>query len=223
MPPHHSDDYKLTAVKYYLSKNQDMRDVCKIFNCSYKSLSRWVNQYQEKGNVKRKTRKNKNTKITPEIEKFVKQQINKYSTMTLWELSKLVNHTYKVKLTDKSIYNILTKHKITRKRLRNKYYPEKREGQEKQDLEDFYKTLNKYDYNKFSVICVNTCSGVIILVHSNSLLVPFCKGHHIQSEGSNFFSALLKHPLHTVGLCTLMHLLLNSKSGFVNPEISTIG
>ena len=48
MPPHHSYDYKLTAVKYYLSKNEDMRDVCKIFKCSYKSLSRWVNQYQEK-------------------------------------------------------------------------------------------------------------------------------------------------------------------------------
>ena len=40
MHPHHSEDYKLTAVKYYLSKNEDMRDVCKIFKCSYKSLSR---------------------------------------------------------------------------------------------------------------------------------------------------------------------------------------
>jgi len=109
MHPHHSEDYKLTAVKYYLSKNEDMRDVCKIFKCSYKSLSRWVNQYQEKGNVKRKTRKNSNIKITAEIEKFVKQQIRKYPTMTLWELSKLVNHTYNVKLTDKSIYNILSK------------------------------------------------------------------------------------------------------------------
>ena len=48
MPTHHSEDYKLTVVKYYLSKNEDMRDVCKIFKCSYKSLSRWVNQYQEK-------------------------------------------------------------------------------------------------------------------------------------------------------------------------------
>lgn len=164
MPPHHSDDYKLTAVKYYLSKNEDMRDVCKIFKCSYKSLSRWVNQYQEKGNVKRKTRKNRNIKITPEIEMFVKQQIRKYPTMTLWELSKLVNHTYKVKLTDKSIYNILTKHKITRKRLRNKYYPEKREGQEKQDLEDFYKTLNKYYYNK--TICLDETSIYLNMTQS---------------------------------------------------------
>jgi len=164
MHPHHSEDYKLTAVKYYLSKNEDMRDVCKIFKCSYKSLSRWVNQYQEKGNVKRKTIKNSNIKITPEIEKFVKQQIRKYPTMTLWELSKLVKHTYNVKLTDKSIYNILSKYKITRKRLRNKYYPEKREGQEKQDLEDFYKTLNKYDYRK--TICLDETSIYLNMTHS---------------------------------------------------------
>lgn len=164
MSPHHSEDYKLTAVKYYLTKNEDMRDVCKIFNCSYKSLSRWVNQYQEKGNVKRKTRKNSNIKITPEIEKFVKQQIRKYPTMTLWELSKLVYHTYNVKLTDKSIFNILSKYKITRKRLRNKYYPEKREGQEKQDLEDFYKSLNKYDYKK--TLCLDETSIYLNMTQS---------------------------------------------------------
>ena len=125
MPPHHSEDYKLTAVKYYLSKNEDMRDVCKIFNCSYKSLSRWVNQYQEKGNVKRKTRKNKNIKITLEIEKFVKQQIRKYPTMTLWELSKLVKQKYKISLTDISIYRILKKNKITRKRVSSNRHPRK--------------------------------------------------------------------------------------------------
>ena len=141
-----------------------MRDVCKIFKCSYKSLSRWTKQYQTKGNVKRKTRKNTNIKIIPEIEQFVKQQVRKYPTMTLWELSKLVNLTYKVKLSDKSIYNILTKHKITRKRLRSKYYPEKRKGQEKQDLDVFYKTLGKYDYKK--TICLDETSIYLNMTHS---------------------------------------------------------
>lgn len=27
---HYSEDYKLTAVKYYLKHNQDMRNTCKI-------------------------------------------------------------------------------------------------------------------------------------------------------------------------------------------------
>lgn len=44
----------------------------------------------------------------------------------LWELSKLVDEKFKVRLNDKSVYNILHKHKLTRKRLRGKYYPEKK-------------------------------------------------------------------------------------------------
>jgi transposase len=112
-----------------LDNNEDLKNTCKIFNCSYQSLARWINTYKNNnGKIQRKTRKNHNLKITPEIEKFVKDYIRKYNTTTLWELSKLVNEKYKVKLNDKSIYNILHKHKLTRKRLRSKYYPEKKEA-----------------------------------------------------------------------------------------------
>ena len=152
----HTEDYKLTAVKYYLNHNEDMRDTCNIFNCKYQSLARWVKTYKQKGNLNRKTRKNHNLKITPEIEKFVKEYVRKYNTTTLWELSKLVDEKFKVRLNDKSIYNILHRHKLTRKRLRNKYYPEKKEGQEKEDLETFYKKLNDFDYNR--TICLDETS-----------------------------------------------------------------
>jgi len=160
---HHTEDYKETAVKYYLENKEDMRNTCKIFKCKFQSLARWVKTYKNKGNINRKTRKNHNLKITPEIEKFVKEYIRKYNTTTLWELSKLVNEKFKVHLTDMSIYNILHKHKLTRKRLRSKYYPEKKEGQangslrqEKEDLENFYKKLNDFDYKR--TICLDETS-----------------------------------------------------------------
>jgi hypothetical protein len=50
----------------------------------------------------------------------------------------------------------LNKHKITRKRLRSKYYPEKREGQEANDLKTFYEKLNTYDYKR--TICLDETS-----------------------------------------------------------------
>jgi len=156
MNPQHTEDYKQTAVKYYLEHNEDMRNTCKIFNCKFQSLARWVEIYKQKGNTNRKTRKNHNLKITPEIEKFVKEYVRKYNTTTLWELSKLVNDKYSVQLNDKSIYNILNKHKLTRKRLRSKYYPEKREGQEAGDLKTFYEKLNTYDYKR--TICLDETS-----------------------------------------------------------------
>ena len=160
---HHTEDYKETAVKYYLENKEDMRNTCKIFKCKFQSLARWIKTYKNKGNINRKTRKNHNLKIKPEIEKFVKEYVRKYNTTTLWELSKLVNEKFKVHLTDTSIYNILHKHKLTRKRLRSKYYPEKKEGQangslrqEKEDLETFYKKLNDFDYKR--TICLDETS-----------------------------------------------------------------
>lgn len=152
----HTEDYKTSAVEYYLRNNEDMRSTCEIFNCNFQSLSRWVKRYKNTGNVDRKTRKNHNLKITHHIEKFVKEYVKKYSTTTLWELSKLVDEKYNIRLTDTSIHNILHKHNITRKRLRSKYYPEKKEGQEKQDLADFYKKLEGYDYRR--TICLDEAS-----------------------------------------------------------------
>jgi len=151
----HTEDYKINAVRYYL-KHQDLRETCKIFHCKYQSLARWVKTYKYSKSVKRKTRKNHNLKITTEIEKYIKEYVKKYPTTTLWEYAKLIKEKFGVQLSDRSIYNILHKHKITRKRIRSKYYPEKREGQEKQDLETFYNKLKQYDYTK--TICLDETS-----------------------------------------------------------------
>ena len=35
MNPQHTEDYKQTAVKYYLEHNEDMRNTCEIFNCKF--------------------------------------------------------------------------------------------------------------------------------------------------------------------------------------------
>ena len=39
---HKSEDYKLSVVKYYLRANKTQEEVCKIFECSPRSLMRWV-------------------------------------------------------------------------------------------------------------------------------------------------------------------------------------
>ena len=78
------------------------------------------------------------------------------NSQQLREYSKLVYKNFNIHLSDSSIYNIFKKYKLTRKRLRSKYYPEKRRGQEKQDLDNFYKNLEKYNYKK--TICLDETS-----------------------------------------------------------------
>ena len=34
MPNHKSEDYKLSAVDYYLTEDKSQEEVCKIFKCS---------------------------------------------------------------------------------------------------------------------------------------------------------------------------------------------
>lgn len=45
MPIHHTEDYKLTAVKYYLDNDTSYKNVCDIFKCSERSLKRWIDKY----------------------------------------------------------------------------------------------------------------------------------------------------------------------------------
>ena len=64
MPKHKSEDYKLSAVKYYLRGDKTQKETCKIFKCSERSLMRWVEKYKKKGEIKRKPRKPFAYKIT---------------------------------------------------------------------------------------------------------------------------------------------------------------
>ena len=63
MSEHHSEDYKLSAVLYYLDSDESLAEVCEIFGCSKTSLGRWLNQYQEDGNLDRKIREYKSYKV----------------------------------------------------------------------------------------------------------------------------------------------------------------
>ena len=46
-----SDDYKISAVKYYLKNKDNIRKICKIFNCSKSSLHRWIQTYKTSKNI----------------------------------------------------------------------------------------------------------------------------------------------------------------------------
>ena len=51
------DDYKLSAVKYYLNNKDTMNNVCNIFDCKKPSLHRWIHRYKTQKNLDRKPRR----------------------------------------------------------------------------------------------------------------------------------------------------------------------
>jgi hypothetical protein len=53
MSKHKSEDYKITAVKYYLENDINYTKTCDIYKCS----ERWIERYEELEEVKRLNRK----------------------------------------------------------------------------------------------------------------------------------------------------------------------
>ena len=69
---HKSNDYKETAVNYYLVEDKTQEEVCKIFNCSRRSLMRWVEKYKTNGKIERNNRNPIAYKVKREHIKFKK-------------------------------------------------------------------------------------------------------------------------------------------------------
>ena len=80
---HKSSDYKLSAVKYYLSHSKNQVQTCKIFGCSERSLMRWVDKYKSTNNITRKKRDYKAYKMSNSYILFINNNSKKIKLL-LW-------------------------------------------------------------------------------------------------------------------------------------------
>ncbi len=47
---HKTEDFKLSAVTFYLKNKDKLRKTCKVFGCTKSSLQRWVQLYKTQKN-----------------------------------------------------------------------------------------------------------------------------------------------------------------------------
>ena len=69
-----SSDLKIKAIKYYYKIN-NYSNVCKVFECSERSLKRWVEKYDKNKNLDRKSREQGSYKINVNHIKFIKDTL----------------------------------------------------------------------------------------------------------------------------------------------------
>ena len=69
---HHSIDFKISAVKYYL-KIKNYVEVCKIYECNRISLMRWVKLYNENNLVSKHNKTKKSLNNNKKKKKIYKQ------------------------------------------------------------------------------------------------------------------------------------------------------
>ena len=168
-----SNDYKLSAVNYYLVEDKTQEEVCKIFKCSRRSLMRWVERYKKDGNIDIHYRKPVAYKVKKEYVNFLLQELKKNKTITIEDLLYLLKNKYPdVDLNKSHINRIIKDNNITLKITRIRHEPVKRFGKDidiNANIKKFYEEIKKYKIE--DIICIDETS-----------IKSLQKRHHCYSE-----------------------------------------
>jgi len=160
MSKHKSEDYKISAVKYYLESNESQEKVCEIFKCSVRSLYRWIERYKNENEIKRHSRIPIAYKVSKKHVKFILDEIRKDKTITTEDLLIKFKKKFKdIELTRRHISNIIRDNNNSLKITRYRHEPEKRFGKEiniNKKLKEFYKEIKKYKLE--DIICIDETS-----------------------------------------------------------------
>jgi transposase len=157
---HKSEDYKTSAVKYYLNSKDNIRKTCKIFDCKKSTLQRWIQRYKTSKNLTRRNRKSVSYKITKPQVKTALELLKQNEQLTMNELAIDMKKKYPTfDITPQHLGQIIRDNNKTRKRTRHEHFPKERYKKpiEKQnELNKFYNRVKQFTINK--IICLDETS-----------------------------------------------------------------
>ncbi len=117
---HKSEDYKISAVKYYLNNKDNIRKTCKIFDCKKSTLQRWIQRYKTSKNLTRINRKSVSYKITKPQVKTALELLKQNEQLTMNELEIEMKQKYPTfDITPQHLGQVIRDNNKTRKRTRH--------------------------------------------------------------------------------------------------------
>ena len=169
MGKQYSSDLKLKAVKYY-NKIKNYVQTCEIFECSERSLKRWVERYNNTGDIIRKDREG-SYKLRKKHIKYIKELIKNNNDIRMKDLHLRFIQKFKdIDISRQYLSKILRDNNITRKRATFEHFPTTYRGQprnEKEELKAFFKKISKFSLD--NIISIDETSV------STSLSVNYCR------------------------------------------------
>ena len=160
-------DLKLKAVNYYHKINNYVK-VCEVFECSERSLKRWVERFDKNKNVNRKTRKLGSYKLEKQHIQFIKETLRKHSDIQMNFLQELLKSKFpKLDISKQYLSDIIRDNNITRKRATFKHFPKTYRGNirnEQQELKEFFDVINKFKLE--DIISIDETSVSTSLTHN---------------------------------------------------------
>ena len=159
MPSHKSTDLKIVAVRHYL-KTQNQVQTCKLFECSERSLMRWVQRYKNSDSLDRQNREPKAYKVTKQHVVFIIGMVAKNPEITTAEVWTAFKAKFpQTSLSRVHIGRIMRDNNYTLKRTRVRHEPQKRFGKDvniKDMLKKFYEDVKNHKVE--DIICIDETS-----------------------------------------------------------------
>lgn len=151
-------DYKKSAVQYYL-RTHNQTKTCDVYQCSERSLMRWVNRYNT-NSLERINKTRKAYKVTNEHVRHLMDVLGKQHQITLDDLHNIMIHKYEdFTITKQHMGKIIRDNNRTYKRVKVRHIPLTRFGKAVDvsgQLNDFYAVIEKYNPN--DIICIDETS-----------------------------------------------------------------
>lgn len=159
MSKHRSNDLKLVAVRHYL-QIQNQVETCKVFECSPRSLMRWVKRYKQGQEMARQNRESVAYKVTNEHVEFIIGLVKKNPEITAAEVLTAFEKKFPdITLSRVHIGRIMRDSNYTLKRTRVRHEPKSRFGKDvdiKDLLKKFYIEVKKHRAE--DIICIDETS-----------------------------------------------------------------
>ena len=160
MKKHKSEDYKISAVQYYIEHNKSQTNTCKIFKCSRRSLIRWVKRYRDEKSIKRHNRNPISYKVKLKYINYMRKIVFENKTITIKELHYLIKKKFSdFNISVRHLDKVLDDNYITLKLKRLRHEPLKRYGKNvniKKLINIFYEEIKKYKLD--DIICIDETS-----------------------------------------------------------------
>jgi len=157
---HKSEDYKISAVKYYLKNKDNIRKTCKIFDCKKSTLQRWIKRYKTNKNLTRRNRKPISYKITKPQVNTALELLKQNEQLTMNELAVDMKKKYtKFNITPQHLGQVIRDNNKTRKRTRHEHFPKERYKkpiEKANEMNKFFTEVRKFPINK--IICLDETS-----------------------------------------------------------------
>jgi transposase len=188
MGKHHTEDYKLSAVKFALRTGNQV-ETCEVFDCKRSSLQDWIHLYKKTGSVLNKTRRNRTAyKVSKEHIDFLREEIRKKPDIYMEDLNQLFQSEFPdISLSRVHIGRLLRDNDKTRKRLRKTHQPAMYRGKErdhKNEIKMYLAEARKYDLDK--IICLDE-TAIYSNLHPSYARCDIGKRCYIKSTDNKVF------------------------------------